>query len=65
MEKTHLLNEIKFLELKLGFLKAQVEFDKSEISILYSSNLYGVLKNSDDITLQDIDHVKIKLKEPH
>lgn len=64
MEKAALLNEIKFMELKLHALKVQVETEKSIIQTHTSANLYGLLKGSDDITVEDIEAVKIKVKEP-
>ncbi|MBI5181866.1 MAG: hypothetical protein HZA06_03015 [Nitrospirae bacterium] len=63
MEKTALLNEIKFIELKLQALKAQVESKEPEAEAHTSDSLYGILKGGDDITAEDIDAVKIKLKE--
>ena len=64
MEKAILLNEIKLMELKLHALKAQVEAEKQMIEAHTSANLYGLLKGSDDITTEDIEAVKIKVKEP-
>ena len=64
MEKAALLNEIKFMELKLHALKAQVETEKPMSKAHTSANLYGILKGSDDITVDDIEAVKIKVKEP-
>ena len=64
MEKAALLNEIKFMELKLHALKAQVEREKPMFKAHTSANLYGLLKGSDDITVEDIEAVKIKVKEP-
>ncbi len=66
MEKAILLNEIKFMELKLHALKAQVEAEKPKkpkIEAHTSASLYGLLKGSDDITIEDIEAVKIKGKE--
>lgn len=63
MQKTPLLNEIKFLELRLHILKAQVQAEESSGDQLFSANLYGILKESEDITSEDIENVKIKLKE--
>lgn len=63
MEKTALLNEIKFIELKLQALKAQVESKEPELEAHTSDSLYGILQGSEDITAEDIDAVKIKLKE--
>jgi len=59
MKKTALLNEIKFIELKLHALKTQVESEKPLVKSHTVGNLYGLLKGSDDI-----EAVKIKLKEP-
>ncbi len=64
MEKAILLNEIKLMELKLHALKAQVEAEKPMIEAHTSANLYGLMKGSDDITIEDIEAVKIKVKEP-
>lgn len=63
MQKTTLINEIKFLELKLNALKAQVEPEKPEIKTQSSSDLYGILQVSEDITPEDIESIKIDLKE--
>ncbi len=63
MQKTMLLNEIKLMELKLHALKAQVESEKPKIKELSSANLYGLLQGSEDISAEDIDAVRIKLKE--
>lgn len=63
MEKAILLNEIKFVELRLRALKAQVEAEKPKIEAHTSANIYGILKGSDDITIEDIEAVKIKGKE--
>ncbi len=64
MQKTALLNEIKFMELKLHALKVQVESEKPVVKIHTSANLYSLLKGSEDITPEDIAAVKIKVKEP-
>lgn len=64
MEKAILLNELKFMEIKLHALKMQVEAAKPRTDIHTSANLYGLLKGSDDITIEDIETVKIKVKEP-
>ena len=64
MKKTALLNEIKFIELKLHALKTQVESEKPPIKAHTSKNLYGLLTGSEDITPEDIEAVRIKLKEP-
>lgn len=64
MEKAILLNEIKLMELKLHALKMQVEAEKPKTDTHTSANLYGLLKGSDDITVEDIETVKIKVKEP-
>ena len=50
------------MELKLYVLKAQVEAEKPKIGIHTSASLYGILKGSDDITIEDIEAVKIKSK---
>lgn len=63
MQKTMLLNEIKLMELKLHALKAQVESEKQKVNGLSSANLYGLLQGSEDISAEDIDAVRIKLKE--
>lgn len=64
MKKTELLNEIKFIELKLHALKTQVESEKPLLKVHTSEDLYGLLKGSEDITPEDIEAVKIKIKEP-
>jgi len=63
MEKGILMNEIKLLELKLRFLKAMVTNEGAKIKCHTSADLYGLLKDSEDITSEDIDAVKIRLKE--
>ncbi|HLE41963.1 MAG TPA: hypothetical protein VI956_10690 [Nitrospirota bacterium] len=63
MQKAELLNEIKLMELKLHALKAQVESGEPLIKKHSSANLYGLLKGCDDVTPEDINAVKIKLKE--
>lgn len=63
MEKAALLNELKFMELKLHTLKAQVEAEKPKIKTHTSESLYGLLKESEDITNEDIEAIKVKLKE--
>lgn len=64
MLKGALLNEIKLIELKLNALKAKVVSEKPKIKSHTSANLHGFLKGTEDITPEDIDAVKIKLKEP-
>lgn len=63
MKKTELLNEIKFIELKLHALKTQVEFQKPPIKVHSTKDIYGLLSGSEDITPEDIEIVKIRLKE--
>lgn len=63
MEKGILLNEIKLLELKLRLLKAMVASEETKAKSHTSADLYGLLKDSEDITPEDIDAVKIQLKE--
>tara|TARA_B100000315_G_scaffold147013_1_gene136033 strand:- start:11693 stop:11890 length:198 start_codon:yes stop_codon:yes gene_type:complete len=62
MHKLGLLNEIKLMEMKLHALKAQVKSEESKIKTHTTANLYGLLKGSEDITSEDIDSVKFKLK---
>ncbi len=64
MHKAELLNEIKFMELKLHALRVQVESEEPKIKAHKTSNLYGLLEKSEDITPDDIEAVKFKLKEP-
>jgi len=63
MEKGILLNELKLLELKLHLLKAMVAAEETKTKSHTSAHLYGLLKDSDDITAEDVDAVKIRLKE--
>ena len=63
MEKGILMNEIKLLELKLRFLKAMVANTGGKMKSYNSADLFGLLKDSDDISPEDIDAVKIRLKE--
>lgn len=51
------------MELKLHALKTQIEAGKPMIEAHTSANLYGLMKGSDDITVEDIEAVKIKVKE--
>ncbi|MBI3584429.1 MAG: hypothetical protein HY096_10845 [Nitrospinae bacterium] len=51
------------MELKLHILKAQIESGKPQLKVHTSANIYGLLKGSEDITPEDIESVKIKLKE--
>jgi len=63
MEKGILMNEIKLLELKLRSLKAMVNNTGGKTKPTTSADLYGLLRDSEDITSEDIDAVKIRLKE--
>ena len=63
MEKGILLNEIKLLELKLHMLKGMVLSDETKSKSHTLADLYGLLKDSEEITPEDIDAVKIRLKE--
>ena len=63
MDKGILLNEIKLLELKLQMLKTMIAAEEAKTKSYTSADLYGLLKDSDDITSEDIDAVKIRLKE--
>lgn len=63
MQKSTLLNEIKLMELKLHSLKVSIESEEPKIKSHSSANLYGILKGSEDITFEDIEVIKIKLKE--
>ena len=62
-EKSTLLSEIKFIELKLKALKKKVESEGQKVESHTSASLYGILQGSEDITVEDIDAVKISLKE--
>jgi hypothetical protein len=63
MEKNILMNEIKLIELKLNLLKAKIADGETKIKISSAADLYGLLKNSDDITPEDIDAIKVRMKE--
>ena len=63
MEKNILMNEIKLIELKLNHLKAKIAGDEVKIKIGTAADLYGLLKNSDDITPEDIKAIKVSMKE--
>lgn len=58
MEKSILMNEIKLLELKLPSLKAMANNTGGKTKSTTSADLYGLLKDSEDITSEDIDAVK-------
>jgi hypothetical protein len=63
MQNAGLLNEIKFMELKLQALKVQVKSEEPDLRVHTTSSLYGILKDSEDIASEDINAVKLKLKE--
>ena len=63
MEKNVLMNEIKLIELKLNLLKAKIAGDEVKTKFSTAADLYGLLKNSDDITPEDIDAIKVRMKE--
>jgi hypothetical protein len=63
MEKNVLMNEIKLIELKLNLLKAKITAEEAKIKTITTADLYGLLKNSGDITPEDIDAIKVKVKE--
>ena len=63
MQKADLLNEIKLIKLKIHALKAQVESKEPQVKEHSSAHLYGLLQGCDDVTPEDINAVKIKLKE--
>lgn len=58
-----LMNEIKLMELKLQALKAKVLSAPSPAGSRTVADLYGILKGADDITPEDVDAVRIKLRE--
>ena len=62
MEKGILMNEIKLLELKVRFLKAMARDTRGKMKSTTSADLYGLLKDSEDITSEDIDAVKMGSK---
>jgi hypothetical protein len=51
------------IELKLNLLKAKIADGETKIKISSAADLYGLLKNSDDITPEDIDAIKVRMKE--
>jgi hypothetical protein len=63
MEKNILMNEIKLIELKLNLLKAKIAGEDAKTETCTAADLYGLLKNSDDITSEDIDAIKVRMKE--
>jgi hypothetical protein len=63
MEKNILMNEIKLIELKLNFLKAKIAGEEAKTKTSTAADLYGLLKNSDEITSEDIDAIKVRMKE--
>jgi len=63
MEKNILMNEIKLIELKLNLLKAKITGEEAKIKTITTADLYGLLKNSDDITPEDINAIKVRMKE--
>jgi hypothetical protein len=63
MEKNILMNEIKLIELKLNLLKAKIAGEEAKNKTCTAADLYGLLKNSDEITSEDIDAIKVRMKE--
>jgi hypothetical protein len=63
MEKNILMNEIKLMEFKLNLLKAKIVGEETKAGTYAAADLYGLLKNSDDITSEDIDAIKVRMKE--
>ena len=63
MEKNIFMNEIKLIELKLNLLKAKIADEKVKSKTIMAADLYGLLKNSDDITPEDINAIKVRIKE--
>jgi hypothetical protein len=63
MEKNILINEIKLIEFKLNLLKAKIVGEEAKVKTCAAADLYGLLKNSDDITSEDIDAIKVRMKE--
>ena len=63
MEKSILMNEIKLIEIKLNLLKAKIAGEEPKIKTATTADLYGLLKNSDDITPEDINSIKVRMKE--
>jgi uncharacterized protein YfkK (UPF0435 family) len=61
--KNALINEIKLLEPKLDMLKGMVLSGEVKTKSHTLADLYGLLKDSEEITPEDIDAVKIRLKE--
>jgi hypothetical protein len=57
------MNEIKLIELKLNLLKAKIAGEDAKTETCTAADLYGLLKNSDDITSEDIDAIKVRMKE--
>ncbi len=58
-----LMNEIKLIELRLNLLKAKISGEEVKIKTITTADLYGLLKNSDDITPEDINAIKVSTKE--
>jgi len=63
MEKNIFMNEIKLIELKLNLLKAKIADEKVKSKTITAADLYGLLKNSDDITPEDINAIKVRIKK--
>jgi len=63
MEKNILMNEIKLIELRLNLLKAKIAGEETKIKTITTADLYGLLKNSDDVTPEDINSIKVRMKE--
>ena len=61
--KNALINQIKLLELRLRMLKGMVLSSEAKTESHTLADLYGLLKDSEEITREDIDAVKIRLKE--
>jgi len=62
MEKNILMNEIKLIEFKLNLLKVKIVDEDAKVKTCAAADLYGLLKNSDDITSEDIDAIKVRTK---
>jgi len=62
--KDLIASELKLVEPKPGVLKARMAAGPSPAASRSSADLFGLLKGSEEIAPEDIDAIKIRLREP-